>query len=214
MIEGYIGIPGAGKSWSMTVRAYKDRRLYDEIVTNYGLNEERFGDHGTKLVRMRNAQDFVDITMRALYQPDGKRRLILLDEVHSILDARNWTKVPQEALMVLAQPRKARLDLLYTAQHESQVEKRLRVVTNWMWLCQSWGTAFNMFRDSPVFMYARCYENFSFERARTNPGRVECYGTRLSRISKKYTDLYDTMEVLERMDFQGVGTSTSRSVES
>lgn len=211
MIEGYIGIPGAGKTLSMTKRAHQQRRMYDEIIHNYGLNPERFN---RPMVRLMNAQHFVDVTMDALYRPDGKRRLILLDEVHSMLDARNWTKVPQEALMVLAQPRKARLDVLYTAQHESQVEKRLRVVTNWLWMCKSWGKDFNPVSDTPFLFWATRFEPFSFERlARSPQGAKQHYGRRYYKVRKKDGDLYDTMEVLERMDFSTVGTKTSGSVE-
>jgi hypothetical protein len=210
MIEGYIGIPGAGKTLSMTTRAFKERRRYDIILTNYGLSQEAFGSD-VEIARLRNASHFVEETMKALYAPDRKRRLILLDEVHSILDARNWTKVPQEALMVLAQPRKARLDVLYTAQHESQVEKRLRVVTNWLWLCRSWGSGFNFFREAPIYLTAKCYDSFSFEAARR--GKAEVYGSRIYRVRKKYARLYDTMEVLERMDFAEVGSKVSPIAE-
>lgn len=194
MIEGYIGIPGAGKTLSMTVRAYKTRKQYDEIVANYSLN---FGE--TPVRRFRSAEDLLEILSGALgsetQRGDGKRRLVLIDEVHLIFDARAWSKVPMEFLRILAQPRKAHLDMLYTAQHESQVEKRLKVVTNYLWLCRSWGRDFNFIHDTPLMFWATCYESFSFRQR----GAAE-YGKKLYRFHKRYARLYDTFEVLDRMD--------------
>lgn len=202
MIEGYIGIPGSGKTLSMTVRAYKTRRQYDEIITNYSLD---FDGKGARIVHFNDAAELLLRLEDALNQNrDGVRRLVLLDEVHLIFDARMWSKVPAEFLRILAQPRKAHLDMLYTAQHESQVEKRLRTVTNWMWLCRSWGKDFNMFSDTPFVFWSKCYDSFEFR----SPRAVD-YGRRLYRFRKKWGQLYDTMEVLQRFDLDGVGTAVS-----
>jgi hypothetical protein len=200
MIEGYIGIPGSGKTLSMTVRAYKTRKNYDQIVTNYTV---RFGDK-VNVLRISDADHLMAVCEHALSGKDNARRLVLLDEVHLIFDARMWSKVPAEFLRILAQPRKARLDMLYTAQHESQVEKRLRTVTNWMWLCKSWGKDFNPFSDTPYVFWAKCFESFEFR----NP-RAKDYGSRMYRFKKRYGRLYDTMEVLERFDLEGLGTAVS-----
>jgi hypothetical protein len=201
MIEGYIGVPGAGKTLSMTVRAYKSRKLYDEIVSNYSLN---FGDK-TKVVRFNNAEQLLAICEKALGTSttpgDGVRRLLLIDEVHLIFDARMWSKVPPEFLRVLAQPRKAALDMLYTAQHESQVEKRLRVVTNYLHLCKSWGKDFNFWSDTPYVFWSKCQESFEFR----SPRAVD-YGTRFYRFKKKWGRLYDSWEVLDRMAIEQTGT--------
>jgi hypothetical protein len=206
MIEGYIGVPGAGKSLSMTVRAYKTRKLYDELVANYSLNPARF--KGTTLRRFRTADELLSICEQALgsesVRGDGKRRLLLIDEVHLIFDARMWSKVPQEFLRVLAQPRKAHLDMLYTAQHESQVEKRLRVVTNYLHLCKSWGKDFNPISDTPFVFWSTCFESFEFRSPRARD-----YGRRIYRFRKAWGDLYDTMEVLDRMNLEGLGTAVS-----
>lgn len=201
MIEGYIGIPGSGKTLSMTVRAYKDRNLYDEIVTNYGLN---FGRSRARVRHFTDADKLLEILGNALDARDGKTRLVLLDEVHLIFDARMWSKVPAEFLRILAQPRKAQVDMLYTAQHESQVEKRLRTVTNFMWLCRSWGKDFNPFSDTPVIFWAKCYDAFEFRAPRARD-----FGSRAYRFRKKWGRLYDTMEVLQRFDLEGIGTSVS-----
>lgn len=202
MIEGYIGVPGAGKTLSMTMRAYKERRWYDEIVTNYTLH---FAED--KVRHFRSAQELLDISMAALYARDGKKRLLLLDEVHLLFDARNWNKVPLQFLQFLAQPRKASVDMLYTAQHESQVEKRLRIVTNYLWLCRSWGSDMNWFSDKPLVFWAKCFESFEFRSP-----HARNYGSRIYRCSERYCKLYDTMEVLDRMHVGEVGTPISQNV--
>lgn len=202
MIEGYIGVPGAGKTLSMTVRAYKSRKLYDEIVSNYSLN---FGE-GVRVRRFSTAEQLLQVCDSALgtsTRPgDGIRRLLLIDEVHLIFDARMWSKVPAEFLRVLAQPRKAALDMLYTAQHESQVEKRLRVVTNYLHLCRSWGKDFNFRSDTPFVFWSKCQESFEFRSPRARD-----YGTRFYRFKKKWGHLYDTLEVLDRMDLDELVTA-------
>jgi hypothetical protein len=210
VIEGYIGVPGAGKTLSMTMRAYKERFYYDEIWSNYSINfvpgyKRSPGIHR----RFTKPQEFLEMCMSALYAHDGKKRLLLLDEVHLLFDARLWNKVPQEMLQFLAQPRKASVDLLYTAQHESQVEKRLRIVTNYLWLCKMWGRDMNWFHDRPILFWASCFESFEFRSP-----RATSYGKKLYRFKKKYGELFDTMEVLDRMDIGEVGTGITQSVVS
>ncbi len=211
MIEGYIGIPGSGKTLSMTTRAYKERRWYDEIWANYTLNfpQKKIGKFDGQVGRFQNAEQFFQLCNGWLHAQDGKRRLILLDEVHLIFDARNWNKVPKEMLQFLAQPRKAKTDLLFTAQHESQVEKRLKVVVNWLWLCRMWGSEMNWFGDHPLVFWATCYESFEFRSP-----RARNYGARCYRFRPKYGQLYNTLEVLQRMDLDDVGTHLTQSVQS
>jgi hypothetical protein len=192
VIEGYIGIPGAGKTLSMTVRAFKHRNQYAEIITNYSLD---FPECKAKIVRFTDADELLGMLSTCLDAADEKKRLVLLDEVHLIFDARMWANVPPEFLRILAQPRKAGLDMYYTAQHESQVEKRLRTVTNWLWLCRSWGKDFNFVNDTPIVFWAKCFDAFEFR----NP-RARDYGSRVYRFKKKWGHLYDTLEVLQRME--------------
>lgn len=199
MIEGYIGVPGAGKTLSMTVRAFKERKLYDEIITNYTL---KFPKNSPPIKHFTDAESLLRLLGNALDNRDGKRRLVLIDEVHLIFDARAWSKVPMEFLRILAQPRKASLDMLYTAQHESQVEKRLRVVTNYLHLCQSWGESLSFWLARPLIFWSTCYESFTFR------GHQD-YGKKIYRFKKRFGRLYDTMEVLQRMDLDGIGTAVS-----
>jgi hypothetical protein len=206
MIEGYIGVPGAGKTLSMTMRAFKVRKQYDQIISNYGLN---FGDTGADVHYIKTAEDLLEVAELALRRENTVKRLMLLDEVHLFFDARMWSKVPAEFLRFLAQPRKAQLDMLYTAQHESQVEKRLRVVTNYLHLCRSWGSDFNFRSDTPLVFWSSCFESFQFRQR----GAVD-YGRRVYRFKPKYGQLYDTMEVLDRVDLSELvhaGKATSVS---
>lgn len=198
MIRLYTGRPGSGKTLQMTEMAVRLRNRYDEIVANYGIGMPP--GPAPKIIRIMGADDFVRITMDALYKPDNKRRLILLDEVHSILDARDWTSVPKEALMVLAQPRKARLDFCHTAQHPSQVEKRLMIVTNYIHHCRAWGEQWNPRGDSNLLFWSSMYDSFEYQ---AKGARAEKLGGRFFSLkrAKKYGAYYDTMEVLERMSF-------------
>ncbi|MQB01775.1 MAG: hypothetical protein GEU78_16090 [Actinobacteria bacterium] len=203
-LEGFVGRFGAGKTLLMTWRAYKAQGNYDELWSNYTLVPEFFPK--VELHKFTTGDEFFAMIRNALDRVDGRpggiRRLLVIDEIHSLFDARAWAQLPLEALTPLSQLRKAGLTILYTSQHESQVEKRIRNYTNFMWLCRSWGRDFNILRDAPLVFWATAYDNFEFRR----PG-AEKLGSVVFRVSKKKARLYDTFEVVERMSMEGLGTN-------
>lgn len=200
-LEGFVGRFGAGKTLLMTHKGWRAHKEYDEVWTNYGLNEDQFD---RPICRIGSGAAFFDMLRDALDvqdgRPEGTKRLVMLDEIHSLFDARGWANVPLEALTPLSQLRKAGVTIFFTSQHESQIEKRLRNYCNFLWLCRCWGSAFNFRRDAPLVFWAKCYDAHDFRK----PG-AEDLGTHFFRLSKKKTRLYDTFEVIERMDFEGVG---------
>lgn len=201
-LEGFVGRFGSGKTLLMTWRAFKAHALYDEVWSNYGLNPQYF--RKTKVRRIESGPHFFTMIAKALADEDGRpkgtKRLILLDEIHSLFDARAWNQVPVEALTPLSQLRKAGLSVWYTSQHESQVEKRIRNYTNLMWLCKAWGRDFNFRSDTPLMFWASCFDNFEFRQR-----GAQSYGSIMFRPKAKRFRLYDTFEVVQRMDLEGVG---------
>jgi hypothetical protein len=196
MIELYEGLPGTGKTLQVTERLVKERRHYDEVITNYGLE---LPDPAPPVRRIRSGPEFIDLVMELLYEPDGKNRVIALDEAHSLMDARHWTRTPDEALMFFAQPRKAKIDLFLTAQDWSQIEQRVRIVTNYVWRCNGWGKDFNFRNECHLIFWANCYAWHDYAR---KGERAKVRGTRMFtyRKANKFGQYYDTMEVLKRID--------------
>lgn len=202
-VQAWMGTFGTGKTLSLSVYAYKNRRRYDEVVSNYSLN---LGAKGPPVRVIESAQELLEVFIHALAtREQGKRRLIVLDEIQTIFDARFWKDVPRDFLKVLAQPRKALLDIFYTTQHESMVEKRIRDVTQFVWWCDAWGKDFNPISDTPFIFWATCYAPWDLARARSNPKFVRHRGKRFFVFRKKWGALYDTMEVMDVMDVTSIG---------
>src|SRR5688500_8111586 len=107
-LEGFVGRFGAGKTLLMTHKGFKSHKEYDEVWTNYGLNEDQFS---RPVHRITSGQSFFQMLRDALDAQDGRpkgtKRLVLMDEIHSMFDARGWAQLPLEALTPLSQLRKA-----------------------------------------------------------------------------------------------------------
>lgn len=167
MIEGYIGRPGSGKSYTLTERALRAARKGRRVFANYTVDGlETFGP-----------DDLLDL-------PPG---LIVIDEAHLWFPARMALRLPPSWLAMLSQTRKNGWDLLWAAQHENRVDRVLRDVTSWMWLCGAWFK----WNDHPVIFTARSYEPEYFR----DPKRMMTRTIRL--FSRDTASRYNTMERLE-----------------
>src|SRR4051812_5770344 len=118
MIEGLIGRPGSGKSYTLTEKAVRAARSGRDVFCNYPVA-------GCYLF---GPEDLLDL-------PPG---LIVIDEAHLWFPARMAPRLPPSWLAGLSQTRKNGWGLLYAAQHENRLDRGLRDVTSWMWLCSAW----------------------------------------------------------------------------
>jgi hypothetical protein len=140
----------------MTRKAVKMAPRYEGVVANYELDVP-----GLRLVT--DLGDLLDITAEGVTK--GRRLLVLLDEVHLWLPARQSLKLPPSVMQKLSQTRKSGFDLWWTAQHYGRVDKALRDITNWMWYCTAWRLPFWDFSDSkPRWFVGRCYEPEEFRK--------------------------------------------------
>lgn len=168
MIEGYIGRPGSGKSYTLTERALREADRGRTVFTNYGLihpNIYRF-----------TADQLLDL-------PPG---VIVIDEAHLWFPARQSLRLPASWLAMLSQTRKNGWDLIWCAQHESRVDRVLRDVSSYMWLCSAWFT----FGGHPAFFVSESYEPEFFRK----PGRR--LTRRIRTFSPRVAGAYDTLESL------------------
>lgn len=118
MIEGWIGRPGAGKTYTLTERALQARRRGVEVFANYPIR-------GCWLF---GPEDL-------LHLPPG---LIVIDEAHLWFPARQALRLPPSWLAGLSQTRKNGWSLIWSAQHETRVDRVLRDVSSWFWLTEAW----------------------------------------------------------------------------
>lgn len=166
-IEGYIGRPGSGKSYTLTERALREKERGREVFTNYAV----------KGCWYFTPDQLLDL-------PPG---VIVIDEAHLWFPARMALRLPPSWLAMLSQTRKNGWDLLYSTQHESRVDRVLRDVSSWMWLCRAFGLPGG---PHPYVFRATSWEPEFFRQ----PKRQNVTTTRF--FSQKVADAYDTYERL------------------
>lgn len=160
MIEGFIGRPGSGKSYELTRQALAVAKAGRPVFSNMPIVHPN--------VTLIGPSDLAHV-------PAG---LVVLDEVHLWLPARLSMKLPASWLALFSQTRKNGWDVIWSAQHESRVDRVLRDTTGWMWYCEKW--------FGKVLRLA-CYEP---ERFRSKAGYV---GSVYHVIRPGVYGQYDTM---------------------
>lgn len=161
-IEGWIGRPGAGKTWTLTARALRARRRGQPVYSNYPID-------GCWLF---GPDDL-------LHLPPG---LIVIDEAHIWFPARQAMRLPPSWLAMLSQTRKNGWDLIWSAQHEARVDRVLRDVTSWMYLTTAWFGP----PGRPRWFRTQQFEPEEFRRA------GKAVATRWQRRTDKISKSYDT----------------------
>lgn len=167
MIEGYIGRPGSGKSYTLTKRAIDEAERGRTVFANYPIN-------------WRNCFTFRPEDLLDL--PPG---VIVIDEAHLWFPARLSLKLPPSWLAMLSQTRKNGWDLLWCAQHEARVDRVIRDVSSWLWLCSSWWPRAN---GAPMLFKAELYEPEQFRKPRYRQA------VKWARFRRKIAEAYDTFE--------------------
>lgn len=171
MIEGYVGRPGSGKSYTLTARAIEEAESGRQVFANYGLRHPN--------VERISVEDLVD--------PDMPPGLVVLDEAHLWFPARLAMKLPPSLLMRWSQTRKAGWDILWSAQHPKRIDSIIRDNSNLLWHCRAWK---GFFSSEVSYFSATAYEPEEYRRAKKHIMRT----TR--RFSPKVAAYYDTLETL------------------
>jgi len=175
LIEGYQGLPGSGKSYTLTARALEVARRGRQVWANYEMNH--------KNIALFDMKDLLEL-------PPG---LVVIDEAHLWFDARLSMKLPPEYLMKLSQTRKAQWDILYCSQDLGNVDKRLRIVTNWAWDCHAYFKSWNP-KGNPLLFTAKCYPPKHLGKPKKH------VVTRYRFFNKKVAAAFDTLQTLEQAD--------------
>jgi zona occludens toxin (predicted ATPase) len=172
MIEALIGRPGSGKSFELTARVLEAADRDRLVFTNYA-------------VAHPNVYQFTPDQLMDL--PPG---LIVIDEAHLWFPARMSLKLPMSWLAGMSQTRKKGWDLLLAAQHETRLDRAVRDVCSWMWLCSAWGD----WNGHPMLFTASSWEPEFFRRPQKRMTR------RMRWFSSRVAQAYDTFESLTQAD--------------
>lgn len=166
-IEGYVGRPGSGKTYTLTERALRERDKGKEVFANYPID---------------GCWTFTPDQLLDL--PPG---LIVIDEAHLWFPARMSLKLPPSWLAMLSQTRKNGWDLLWSAQHETRVDRVMRDVSSWIWVCSAWFE-----RDGhPLIFRSECYEPEFMRNKQRRAHQV------VRLFNKKVAAAYDTLGRIE-----------------
>jgi len=139
MITGYVGRPGKGKTLLMTWDLRKAMKRGRIVYANYPVLGARYWENLEQTYGVRSG-------------------IIAMDEAGSIVNSRKWEKLPDDVVRQWQQSRKLGLDLFFTAQSFTGVDKILRGICNLVWVCQ--GGLFGIH-------YADCYPAELIERVQT-----------------------------------------------
>ena len=172
MIEGLIGRPGSGKSYEMTRRALAAADRDRLVFTNWAVSHPN--------IFLFTPDQLMDL-------PPG---LIMIDEAHLWFPARMSLKLPMSWLAGMSQTRKKGWDLVWAAQHESRIDRAVRDVTSWMWLCSSWFSS----NGHPVLFASASWEPEFFRRPEKR------YTRSFHFFSRRVAEAYNTHETLTQAD--------------
>lgn len=174
-IEGLIGRPGSGKSYELTRRVLAAADNDRLVFTNYAVAHPN--------VYKFSPDQLLDL-------PPG---LVVIDEAHLWFPARMALKLPMSWLAGMSQTRKKGWDMLYACQHETRIDRAIRDVSSWLWLCRAWGGGGGSGAHPWVFT-ATAWEPEFFRR----PGRH--YARKVSFYKQRVADSYDTFESLTQAE--------------
>jgi len=121
LVRGFLGAPGSGKTYLMSVMASEWRRHNPELPI--------FSTYELRLPGVYSVDPPGDSWGRVVNILDAHDGLLLLDEVALQLDSRLYQKTPIDLLHKLMQCRKYRLELWWSTQYIEYVDKRLRLLT-------------------------------------------------------------------------------------
>ncbi|NCD01313.1 hypothetical protein EOL94_04440, partial [bacterium] len=109
----YTGIPGSGKTLLSILEVYQHLINGKKVYSNTWINWK-----GDNLIYYNDIEDIINIRDCVLY----------IDEVGSIMNAREWQDTPKSVRSFLQLHRHYKVDIIATTQHSSFVEKSARTI--------------------------------------------------------------------------------------
>lgn len=112
MVTGIFGLPGSGKTTYLASLAKKALRK------------------GTKVYTTFYCKDCFTLDFSKLGKRDYSDCLILIDEISTLCDSRDWQKFTPELKYFFALHRHYGVDIVYCSQSYTDCDKKIRNITN------------------------------------------------------------------------------------
>jgi len=174
MVEGFIGLPGSGKTYLLAKKGLEDLAKGKEVYANFYLK-------GAK--RFSQLSQIIAIVKAKLLAKEKINMTILIDEINLSFPSRMWNKVPGWVLYFFSQTRKFGLDIYYTSQALARVDKVIREITNFIWIVKPF-----------LFGIRRAKKIMPEDNDHVSK---DVYEVKWFRIEEKVYSAYDTYEILE-----------------
>lgn len=114
MVEGFVGLPGSGKTYWISRLGLEAIKKGRKVYSNFKLEGATY------------YKDLMDIL-------DVSEGVILVDEINLVCPSRWWDRFPPKLAYWWSQTRKNQLDVYWTAQHQDRVDKIVKEITNYIW---------------------------------------------------------------------------------
>jgi hypothetical protein len=210
MIEGFVGLLGAGKTMLAVQHALKLARRRNAIM----LSNIRVQDAGVEFHQLPVGEDGIDLDELREWQGRAREQdrglVLLVDEVGILMPARFWQSFPIDLIYTLSQSRKMRLDLVYTSQDIEMVDSMLRRLTQWVYQVKCMPSPTNERREAGKRPWFFIREQFRPQHVNTM-GDTQRKQRRLAkswlRYRRDWEGSYDTDELVA----PAVRLSTRRS---
>jgi hypothetical protein len=128
MVEGFTGLPGAGKTYWLSKLGLDAIKAGRPVYANYTLEGA---------IRYKNLSEVFKV----------RQGVILVDEINLVCPSRWWNKFPPELAYFWSQTRKFSLDIYWTSQHIDRVDKIIREISNWVWTINRYPFGFFLARQ-------------------------------------------------------------------
>ena len=178
----YLGKFGTGKTCSMVDRAYHLAKKYKhlKILTNFNLYN--FPEH-TEIIPLTNFNQIVDISGDTL---------ILIDEISSIFNSRNWSKggIPADLIGLLLQVRKEKKVIFATAQVFKQVDALIRQITFEVVVCNTIGQRWTFQKQYDALDYEKVMDTYDL--------LPRCLSRSSFLQTEQVRSRYDTYEMIDK----------------
>lgn len=167
----YVGMFGKGKTLSATKYVIANAKRYKlNVLSNIKLN-------GIEYTPLTNWQQIVDCPGNTI---------ILIDEISTVFNARNWKDFNINLLFQLLQCRKNKKEIIATAQRFAHVDKLLRDITYNVIDCNKyWRLLHNSY-----------YDGWDYENCMNRDFLSRIYHS-WSFVSNKDYKAYDTDEIID-----------------
>ena len=180
-IYGYFGLPGQGKTMSMSWELMNLRKKYGDkiyIFTNYGFKDED--------------RPFTD--WRMLLETYDKPCIFAWDEVQNEFNSRDYKNFPVELLTLLTQNRKGNgKRIYYTAQRYTRVDKVFRELSFRVGDCRTLFGRYTRVRWFDTEDYEQLQASYRVE----DKMKIRCYKKDIFIQTDEIRECYDSYQMLE-----------------